>query len=98
MIEAAAHIKLHFDSEREAHIIYSVLKPELISAPSDNSDRKLACVPSSLRKRASVEFTRRKNEIELGIKAADAASFRAALNSYMRWIMLSKSLIKEELK
>lgn len=83
MIEAIAHIKLHFDSEREARIIYSVLRPELISAPSD---------------RASVEFTRRKNEIELGIKAADAASFRAALNSYMRWIMLSKSLIKEELK
>ncbi len=83
MIEAAAHINLHFDSEREARIIYSVLKPELVSAPSD---------------RASVEFTRRKNEIELGIKAADAASFRAALNSYMRWIIVSESLIKEELK
>lgn len=79
MIEAATHIKLHFDSEREARIIYSVLKPELVSAPSD---------------RASVDFTRRKNEIELGIKATDAASFRAALNSYMRWIIVSLQMIK----
>lgn len=81
MIEAAAHVKLYFDSEREAHIIHSVLKPELLSAPSD---------------RASVEFARRKNEIKLGIKAADAASFRAALNSYMRWIMVSLQVIDLE--
>lgn len=81
MIGAKTHVKLHFDSEREARIIYSVLKPELISAPSD---------------RASVEFTRRKNEIELGIKAADAASFRAALNSYVRWIMVSLQVINLE--
>ncbi len=81
MIEAAAHVKLHFDSEREAQVIHNALKPELISALSD---------------RASVEFTRRKNEIELGIKAADAASFRAALNSYMRWIIVSLQVINLE--
>ncbi|MFH1774460.1 MAG: KEOPS complex subunit Pcc1 [Methanobacteriota archaeon] len=79
MIGAKTHIKLHFDSEREARIIYSVLKPELASAHSN---------------KASVDFTRRKNEIGLEIKAADAASFRAALNSYMRWIIVSLQLIK----
>lgn len=78
MIEAVANIKLHFGSEREARIIYGVLKPEIASAHSDTS----------------VDFIRRKNEIGFKIKAASAASFRAALNSYMRWIIVSSQLIK----
>ena len=81
MIGAGANIKLHFDSGREAHIIYNALKLELLSAPSD---------------RASAKFTHKKKGIELGIKAADAASFRAALNSYMRWIMVSLLVINLE--
>ena len=80
MIIAQTLIKLEFESAEEAGLIYHAIKPETSSLPAD---------------RASVEFIHRRNEIELYIKAADSASFRASVNSYLRWIMLSRGILKK---
>lgn len=76
---ASASVQLAFESEREAGAIFSSLKPEEV-------------LPESARCRASI--IRRKNVLCLEIDAKDTAALRAALNSFLRWAIVARDVIK----
>ena len=77
MISAKAKFTFALDSEKEAQAIYNALKPETHAGPSD---------------RAGVKLHLMKNTLSLDIQAIDTASFRACVNTYSRWISMTKSL------
>ena len=69
-----AVIEIKFDSLEDANIVLKTLEPELKSAPSS---------------RSSVMINLDGNILNLKIEAEDTHVFRATLNSYLRWIILS---------
>jgi KEOPS complex subunit Pcc1 len=71
-------IEIEFENSKEAEIVLKSIKPEINGSPSD---------------RTSVKINIRDNTMKLIINAQDTASFRAALNSYLRWIKLSNEVI-----
>lgn len=77
MISAKANISLAFDSAKNANAIYNALKPEMDAGPSD---------------RTRVSLHLKKNIMDIDIEAADATSLRASVNTYFRWINMTKSL------
>jgi len=72
-----ARIELSFDSEELAKVVYSAVLPEVHSSPMD---------------RAGATFKREGRKIILEVSAGDAASFRASLSSFMRWLKLAVEL------
>lgn len=76
---ACASVEFVFEDEREARAIHSSLKPEEL-------------LPESTRCRASV--ARRKNVLCLEVDARDTAALRAALNSFLRWTIVARDVIK----
>jgi tRNA threonylcarbamoyladenosine modification (KEOPS) complex Pcc1 subunit len=80
MLEANAEIEIAFDTEEEAEVVYNALKPEVSSSPSQRS-------------RVSLRLINRK--LHLGIEATDASSFRAAVNTYSRFIKITRLIFKE---
>lgn len=77
MIKAKAKFTLAFDSEEKANAIYGALKPETGAGPTD---------------RAKVLLRLKENTLGIDITAADSASLRACVNTYSRWINMTKSL------
>ena len=71
--KAHATIRVRFPSERETAIIYEALKPETESSPTP---------------RSKVRIERDGRLLTLTFKASDTTALRAAVNSYLRWIML----------
>jgi len=76
---ASASVEFIFENEKEARAIYSSIKPEEL-------------LPESARCRASI--ARRKNVLCLEIDAKDTAALRAALNSFLRWTIVARDVIK----
>ena len=76
---ASASVELVFEDEKEARAIYGSLKPE-------------EPLPESTKCKVSV--TRRKNVLCLEIDARDTAALRAALNSFLRWTIVARDVIK----
>jgi len=76
---SSASVELIFEGEKEAKAVHSSLKPEEL-------------LPDSARCRASI--TRRKNVLCLEIDAKDTAALRAALNSFLRWAIVARDVIK----
>jgi len=71
--------QIKFKDFNQANIVMKALKPEINSSPSE---------------RASVELNLKNDKIlDVNIRASDATSLRAAVNSYLRWIMLSLDVI-----
>ncbi len=77
MISAKAKIALVFDSQKKANAIYDAFLPEIHAGPTD---------------RAKVLLHLEKNIMNIDITAADSASLRASVNTYSRWINMTKSL------
>ena len=71
-------LEIEFDTSKEAEIVLKSIKPEISGSPSD---------------RTSVSTDIHENTLKLTIDAQDIASFRASLNSYLRWIKLSYEVI-----
>jgi KEOPS complex subunit Pcc1 len=71
-------LEIEFDNPREAEIVFGSIKQEINGFPSD---------------RTSVSIDIHDNNLKIIINAKDTASFRASLNSYLRWIKLSKEVI-----
>jgi len=69
-----SEIEIVLDSNLQAQIVFDSVKPEIISSPSQ---------------RSSMEMLVKGKSIFLKIKSKDSASFRASLNSSIKWIMLS---------
>ena len=78
MKEARAHIEMHFDTPKEAEVIYRALSVEADSSRQDRAEIGLGLEDGGLC---------------LDICASDIVAFRAALNSYSRWIKTSSGLI-----
>lgn len=74
-------LEIDFENPRDAKIVLGSIKPETSGSPSD---------------RTSVSVDIRDSTLKIVIKAQDTASFRASLNSYLRWIKLSEEVINLE--
>ena len=72
-----AQIEIKFDSLEDAEVILKTIEPELKSAPSSRSSVKASIIG---------------NVLHLKIEAEDTHIFRASLNSYLRWIILSREV------
>ncbi|MDD1775570.1 MAG: hypothetical protein LUQ24_08575 [Methanobacterium sp.] len=70
--------QIEFDDIKQAEIVLKALEPEIKSSPSQ---------------RASVKLKIDGSKLNMDIQAEDVTSLRAAINSYVRWIMLSLDVI-----
>lgn len=73
-----AEIEIEFENPEEAEIVLGSIKPEINGSPSD---------------RTSVRVNVHDSTLKIVIDAQDTASFRASMNSYLRWIKLSQEVI-----
>jgi KEOPS complex subunit Pcc1 len=71
--------QIEFENPQDAKIIWKALKPETVINPSGRSSTKIKLLNKTL---------------IIHVNAADATSLRAAINSYLRWIILSYDVIK----
>lgn len=79
MTSAKAELELAFDSKEKANAIYGALKPETGAGPTD---------------RAKVLLHLDENTLGIDISARDSTSLRACVNTYSRWINMTKSLVE----
>jgi len=77
--EASAVLEFAFRSPREAKAVHQALMPE-------------EAIPASTRCRVGV--SRRKNVLCLRVKAKDTAALRAALNSFIRWMIVARDMVE----
>lgn len=78
-MQVEAHFEIEFNSEKEVEIVLSAIKPEISDSPSDRTVTHVKCEG---------------NILTIDIKAKDSPSLRASLNSYLRWVMLSKQILE----
>ncbi len=78
-IKAYATIHLTFPSEKVTALIFKSIKPETESAPTI---------------RSKVSIAKAERTITLTFQARDTTALRAAVNSYLRWIMLINDTYK----
>lgn len=71
-------IEIEFENPEEAKIVLGSIKPEINGSPSD---------------RTVVNVNVQESKLKMVIHAQDTTSFRASVNSYLRWIKLSKEVI-----
>lgn len=69
-----AEFKIKFDNTEDAEVVLKTIEPELKTAPSE---------------RSSVTARLKGNTLHLKIDAENNHIFRASVNSYLRWIILS---------
>jgi len=72
-------LEIEFDNPWEAYVVAKSLEVEIDSSPGD---------------RTSTRFKRVNNILKLEVDAVDSTSQRAALNSYLRWIILAVDVLK----
>lgn len=77
--QVEAQFEIEFDSEKEADIVLSAIKPEISDSPSDRTVTEVKCENMVL---------------TIDIKAQDSSSLRASLNSYLRWVILSQQVLE----
>jgi len=78
-MKAHAVIRLNFSSEKELNVILEALKPEIRAPPTD---------------RSRVRVKGEGNSLTLDFEAADTSALRAAINSYLHWIYLMKTVLE----
>lgn len=79
MVKAEARFELTFDSQEKADAVYNALKVETDVGPTD---------------RAKVSLHLDENILGIDVRASDSASLRACVNTYSRWINMTKSLVE----
>lgn len=72
------NLEIEFNTKKEADIILSSIKPEINDSASQRSFTMIECENKTLK---------------IKVKAQDSASLRASLNSYIRWIILSRQIL-----
>jgi tRNA threonylcarbamoyladenosine modification (KEOPS) complex Pcc1 subunit len=70
-MEGRAIIEVNFNSGTEAQTVLKALEPELTSAPSD---------------KAKVTLDVKGKTLFLNVSSSERSAFRAAVNTYLRWI------------
>ncbi|MGB9838424.1 KEOPS complex subunit Pcc1 [Methanothermobacter sp.] len=72
-------IDISTGNPESASVVYRAVKPEFMDSPSG---------------RSSVSLDLEDDRITISISARDPASFRAALNSSLRWVRLSMDMME----
>lgn len=70
-------ITIPFLDHRTAESVFGAVLPEMGAVPST---------------RTRVDMERKRNEIVLLLDSEDVSSMRAAINSYLRWLLLARRL------
>ena len=78
-MKAQAVIRLNFSSEKQLKVVLEALKPETRTAPT---------------RRSKVHVKGEGNSLTLSFEATDTPALRAAINSYLHWILLTKAVLK----
>jgi len=78
-MKAQAVIRLNFSSEKQLKVVLEALKPETRTPPT---------------RRSKVQIKGEGNSLTLNFKASDTSALRAAINSYLRWILLTKTILE----
>lgn len=78
-MKAQAIIRLNFSSEKQLKVVLEALKPETKTPPT---------------RRSKVQMKGEGNSLTLNFKARDTSALRAAVNSYLRWILLTKTVLE----
>ncbi len=81
--QASATVEFTFRTSREAGAVQKALNPE-------------EALPASTRCKANIQ--RRKNVLCLRVDAENTAALRAALNSFLRWTIVARDMIKPRRK
>jgi len=77
--QVEADLSIELPAEKDAEIIFNALEPETDDLPSE---------------RSIVKIKKELNILKIFIRAQDTTSLRASVNSYLRWIMLSKEILE----
>ncbi len=72
-------VTVPFRSSHEAEAVMTALRPEVESAPS---------------KRSTVRLEGEGRRVTLTVEAPDVNGLRAAINSYLRWLILMERMLK----
>ena len=78
-MKAQAIIRLNFSSEKKLKVVLEALKPE---------------TKTSSTRRSKVQIKGEGNSLTLNFRARDTSALRAAVNSYLRWILLTKTVLE----
>lgn len=78
-MKAQAIIRLNFSSEKQLKVVLEALKPE---------------TKTSSTRRSKVQMKGEGNSLTLNFRARDTSALRAAVNSYLRWILLTKNVLE----
>lgn len=77
-MKAQALIRLNFPSERDMEIALRALQPETRASPAA---------------RSRVQVRGEGRTLTLSFEAKDTSALRAAINSYLRWVHLTKGVV-----
>jgi len=77
-MKAQALIRLNFPSEKDVEIALQALQPETKTAPAA---------------RSRVQVRGEGRNLILSFEAKDTSALRAAINSYLRWVHLTKDVV-----
>ncbi len=72
-------VTVPFRSSHEVEAVMTALRPEVESAPS---------------KRSTVRLEGEGRRVTLTVEASDVNGLRAAVNSYLRWLILMERMLK----
>jgi len=78
-MKAQAIIRLKFSSKKQLKVVLEALNPETKT-------------PST--RRSKVHMKGEEKSLTLNFKARDTSALRAAINSYLRWILLTKTVLE----
>jgi len=78
-MSARASVRLKFQSEEQLESVFKALEPE---------------TRTSLTKRSKVRMMKEGDSLNLTFEATDTSALRAAINSYLHWILLTKEVLE----
>jgi tRNA threonylcarbamoyladenosine modification (KEOPS) complex Pcc1 subunit len=78
-MKAQAIISLNFSSGKQLKVVLDALKPETRTPAT---------------RRSKVQMKSEGNSLTLNFKASDTSALRAAINSYLRWILLTTTIVE----
>ena len=78
-MRAEAVIRLRFSSRRRLKVVLEALKPE---------------TRATLSRRCRAQIYGKENSLTLIFEARDTSALRAAVNSYLRWMLLTKTVVE----
>jgi len=78
-MSAKASVRLKFQSKKQLESIYKALEPE---------------TRTPLTKRSKVKITKDEDSLNLTFEATDTSALRAAINSYLHWILLTRDTLE----